>query len=621
MKLKHIVLILWVFTTQFSNLISAQSLESASNNIPKPRFENGEAQVVTEFNDPSTWIKEELWVETDFDSDQDGKLDRMHVFVTRPMQTESGQLKLPVIYMSSPYYRLKIWSLLGISTKKNYWKVKHELGEEPKPHRQSNLRTRTKRPFAAMYFDRTWIPRGYITVYSSSPGTGLSDGVPTIGGENESLAPKAVIDWLCGRAKAYQTRTGNTEVTAFWSTGKVGMTGTSYDGTLCIAAATTGVEGLEAIIPVASVTSWYHYYRSNGLVRAPGGYLGEDMDVLYNLNNTGDKSKRKRNNKMVRDSILVKGMDRKTGDYNDFWASRDYISKIDKMKAAMIMAHGFNDWNVMPEHSFRFYQAAKEMGLPVQLFYHQGSHGGDPPFSMMNLWFTRYLHGIENDVEEQTPVQIVREGERSPTPYASFPDENAADVTLFLKSTTKNNGVLSLEKNISQAKDTLVDNYKINLEDLIDQKKSENRLLYVTPKLTTNLRLSGVPSVTVKLSSSKAAANLSVYLVSLPWDDEKGTPIYNNIINRSWADPQNYQSIIEGVLLKKGEFYEVSFPLMPDDQVIRKGQQIGLLIFSSDNEFTILPKPGTELTIDLISTSITLPVVGGIEAFEKAVGK
>ena len=85
-------------------------------------------------------------------------------------------------------------------------------------------------------------------MHSASPGTGLSEGCPTVGGDNESLAPKAVIDWLCGRAPGYTTPDGNDQVFAFWSTGKVGMTGTSYNGTIPLAAATTGVEGLEAIM-------------------------------------------------------------------------------------------------------------------------------------------------------------------------------------------------------------------------------------------------------------------------------------------------------------------------------------------------------------------------------------
>ena len=70
------------------------------------------------------------------------------------------------------------------------------------------------------------------------------------------------------------------------------MTGTSYNGTLCLAAATTGVQGLEVIIPVAPNTSYYHYYRSHGLVRHPGGYMGEDIDVLYDFVNSGPTEKR-----------------------------------------------------------------------------------------------------------------------------------------------------------------------------------------------------------------------------------------------------------------------------------------------------------------------------------------
>lgn len=74
------------------------------------------------------------------------------------------------------------------------------------------------------------------------------------------------------------------------------MTGTSYNGTIPLAAATTGVAGLEAIIPIVPNTSYYHYYRSNGLVRSSGGYLGEDIDVLYDFIHSGDESKRAYNN-------------------------------------------------------------------------------------------------------------------------------------------------------------------------------------------------------------------------------------------------------------------------------------------------------------------------------------
>jgi len=339
--------IIILFTTLFS--VNAQTEKKAG-----PFFENGEAQVVPAFEDPSKWIRHDLWVETEFDTDGDDKLDRMHVSVTRPQQTETNGLKLPIVYVSSPYFAGVAPNVQGL-----FWDVKHELGTAAKERTHPEVIRKGKRPIISNSHIQTWVPRGYIVVHSSSPGTGLSQGSPTVGGDNESLAPKAVIDWLCGRIAGYASPDGQEKVKAFWSTGKVGMTGTSYNGTIPLAAATTGVDGLEAIIPIAPNTSYYHYYRSNGLVRSPGGYLGEDIDVLYDFIHSGDESKRAHNNAKVRDTEMKNGMDRITGDYNEFWAGRDYLNDMKPMKAALLMSHGFNDWNVMPEHSYRIYKVIK----------------------------------------------------------------------------------------------------------------------------------------------------------------------------------------------------------------------------------------------------------------------
>ena len=574
----------------------------------KPVFKDGEAQIVEVFSNPEEWIREDLWVETEFDTDGDGKLDRVHVDVTRPKQTETEGLKLPVVYESSPYYAGTAGNAPGL-----FWNVEHELGATPPPRTHVEVQRRGERPIISNSQIRTWVPRGYIVVHSSSPGTGLSDGSPTVGGDNESLAPKAVIEWLAGKDNGYKSREGKEKVMAYWSTGKVGMTGTSYNGTLPLAAATTGVDALKAIIPIAPNTSYYHYYRSNGLVRSPGGYLGEDIDVLYDYIHSGDESKRAYNNKTVRDTEMANNLDRITGDYNAFWAGRDYLNDMKPMKAALLMSHGFNDWNVMPEHSYRIAMQAKKMGLPVQIFYHQAGHGGPPPMSMMNRWFTKYLHGIDNGVENDPKAQIVREGDsqQEPTAYADYPNPEAKDVTFYLQAGGNASGTLATTKGKVKATEKLTDNFNISGAELAQAKNSENRLLYLTPTLTEAMHLSGVAKVTVKLSSSKPAANLSVWLVSLPWNTADDAKIYDNIITRGWADPQNYKSISKSEPLEPGKFYTVSFDLQPDDQIIPAGQQIGLMIFSSDKEFTLHPQPGTQLTIDLNGTSLTLPVVGG----------
>ncbi|MCP4638955.1 MAG: Xaa-Pro dipeptidyl-peptidase, partial [bacterium] len=492
-----------------------------------PTIKDGQAQIVKRFEDPDMWIRHDLWVQTEFDSDGDGKLDRMHVGVTRQRQTDTEGLRVPVIYGTSPYYA-------GTSSPVHtyMWDTRQELGEEP-PKREaaSEIKRKGERPIISKAFVKDWVPRGFAVVHSSSPGTGLSQGCPTVGGENESLAPKAVIDWLNGRAKGYTTPEGADEVRAYWSTGKVGMTGTSYNGTLTLAAATTGVEGLEAIIPVAPNTSYYHYYRSHGLVRSPGGFVGEDIDVLYDFIHSGNEQRREYCDCEIRDQEMLDNLDRVTGDYNRFWAGRDYLNHIDGVRAAVLMAHGFNDWNVMPEHSFRIYQALKERGVPARIYYHQGGHGGPPPLKMMNRWFTRYLHDVDNGIDTEDRAWIVREDdERSkPTAYQDYPNPEAQPVGLFLAKGAPEQGELSTTKLPKQGRETLVDNFSFSGTALAQAEWTRHRLIYVTPELKRPLHVSGTACVTTKLASNKPAANLSVWLVSLPWNNARKAKVSDNI--------------------------------------------------------------------------------------------
>ncbi|TWT73166.1 Xaa-Pro dipeptidyl-peptidase [Allorhodopirellula solitaria] len=591
--------------------------EGNDQEAAQPKFKDGQAVKVPAFSDSDYWIRHDLWVQTDFDSDEDGKPDRMHVDVTRPRQTESEGLKLPVIYATSPYF-----AGTAPDSDDSMWSPRQELGETPEPRPTIGPFERSGvRPIISKDFVDEWVPRGFIVVHSSSPGTGLSEGCPTVGGANEALAPKAVIEWLSGRDNGFTTPDGDEPVSAYWSTGKVGMTGTSYNGTLPLAAATTGVEGLKAIIPVAPNTSYYHYYRSNGLVRHPGGYMGEDIDVLYDFIHSGNPQRREHCNCIIREKTMLANMDRESGDYNDFWAGRDYLNQLDHVHAATLMSHGFNDWNVVPSHSARISAALKERGVPVQIYYHQDGHGGPPPMKLVNRWFSHFLCGIENGVEEDPKSWIVREGKKhdEPTSYADYPHPDAAGVELHLGGGAPEQGTLSLSDDQSTGQETLIDNFSFDGESLAKAEWTEHRLIYVSPELSEPVHLSGTASIQIRLASDRPATNLSVWVVSLPWTNPKrGGHINDNLITRGWADPQNAESIRESKPLVPGEFIDMTFNLQPDDQIIPAGQKIGLLIMASDREFTLWPDPGTELTVDLAGTKLTLPVVGGESKLEAA---
>jgi len=604
------------------------ALSPAVADAAAPVFVNGMAQIVPAFADSAQWIREELWVETEFDSDGDGRRDRMHVDVTRPRQTATEGLRVPVVYESSPYFA-------GTSGAREFlWNVNQEVGaESPRRTSQPEIPFQPTRPRISNSEVATWVPRGFAVVHSEAPGTGLSQGCPTVGDAPEQLAPKAVIDWLNGRAQGFTTRDGSTELRATWSTGKVGMTGTSYNGTIPLAAAVTGVEGLEAIIPIAPNTSYYHYYRSHGLVRHPGGWLGEDIDFLYDFVHSGNPERRAYCNATIRDKLYAAQRDRAGGDYNDFWASRDLLTKVRGIKAATLLAHGLNDWNVVPEHSVRMYEALKAQGTPAQLYLHQGGHGGPPPLAMRNAWFSHYLYGVDNDVERTPRLHIMREGaarNSTPTAYADFPNPAASSVAVHPQAGGTGVGALALTPLTAATPESLRDDVRESGSRSASRAASPHRLLYATPVLREPLHLSGSARITVRLRASTPAANLSVWLVQLPYDSTGiGSEGRAGVITRGWADPQNYRSLIVGgnysarevgEPLVPGRFYTLTFDLQPDDQIIPAGAQLGLMIMSSDREFTLWPAPGTILTVDLAGTTLSLPVVGGREALVRAMG-
>jgi X-Pro dipeptidyl-peptidase len=632
-----------------------------------PVFVNGMAQIVPAFQDTSTWIRQELWVETNFDSDRDGKPDRVHVDVTRPAQTETEGLKVSVLYGASPYYA-------GTSRGQVNWNVQQELNAQPEP--------RGPMPEPAYQPNRTrvsnvlvneWVPRGFAVVHSEAPGTGRSQGCPTVGDDPERLPMKFVVDWLNGRAKGYTTETGSEEVKATsWSTGKVGMIGTSYEGTLPLAAATTGVPGLEVVVPVSPNTSYYHYYRTNGLVRSPGSYLGEDVDVLYDFIASGDTNGRANCDRIWKNGIFAgpKGQDRATGDYNDFWEKRDLLPYVKNIRAAVLLAHGLNDYNVVPEHSVRIYDEMKARGLPVSIYLHQGGHGGNPPADMLNRWFSHYLYGVDNGVEKDPPVWIVQDAaaqapegviarqlarrtpeevararmidsivaasfrgrgrgnflQLPPTPFASFPV--AGSVPVVMHPTSGGTSIANLSLSSQSGTDKLVDDVAMSGSMYAMAESSPHRLLYATPTFSDTVHVSGTPRVTLRIASSAPAANLSVWLVMLPYDSSRtGSQSHAGLVDRGWADIQNYKSLtkggnydskLPGEPLTPGKFYDLTFDLQPDDEFVPAGKRLAVMIMSSDREFTLWPRAGTELTIDLAHSSFSIPIVGGAGALAKA---
>ena len=665
----------------------------------EPTFKNGLAQAVFSTN-PADWHSGEVWVESTFDSDGDGRLDRIHADFTAPREVLTEGLKVPVLFEDSPYYA---------DTAPVYanWGVDHELGMPPADRQLAPYwQAFNTSPQISTIYESTWVPRGFAVVHSESPGTGHSEGCPTSGGRNETLGATAVIDWLNGRARAFTTRTGDVEaMRPTWTTGKVGMLGTSYNGTLPIAAATTGVEGLEAIIPISAISDWYDYYRANGMVRAPhsssnptgnnNAFQGEDLDVLVDVVYSRLDEVGERTICLPELERIEKKQDRVTGNRSGFWQERSYMKDVDGLRAATLLAHGNIDFNVMTKHAAQLYDALKKRDVPHMFYFHQGGHGGPPPDVLQNYWFSRYLYDQQNGVEDMPRSWVVREaatcpprqttatgdqsntatltvadtspfrlgnsltvpqtnsdgsitnttrtitdipdsthlvlasavatgaGQRvangavvflacntaNPTPYPEWPDPATRDVTFNLTPGAPARGGLTTGPATPGAPtETLTDDASIPGITSANAPSSNVRLIYQTEPLAQQVRISGTPTVSLNVAFSKSKANLTAALVRYPATGN-GT-----ILTRGWIDPANRNSDRADIPVTPGRSYKIDFDMQPKDTIVPAGNRLALMVLSSDRDFTIRPPAGTQLTLDLGSSTMTLPIVGGAGA-------
>ena len=105
------------------------------------------------------------------------------------------------------------------------------------------------------------------------------------------------------------------------------------------------------------------------MVRAPGGFQGEDLDVLTEYIYSRADETDPRTICWPTIEQVAANQDRVTGNRSAFWQERNYMKDVGNVKAATLLAHGNNDFNVMTKHAAQFYEALKAQGVaaPVLL--------------------------------------------------------------------------------------------------------------------------------------------------------------------------------------------------------------------------------------------------------------
>ena len=144
------------------------------------------------------------------------------------------------------------------------------------------------------------------------------------------------------------------------------------------------------------------------------GYLGEDLDVLaeYTYSRLEDTNPRSVCWPVIDE--LTANEDRITGDRSAFWDERNYLTDAGNIKAATLLVHGNADFNVMTKNAAQLWDVLKRNNVPRQFYFHQLGHTNPLPDEMANRWFTKYLWGQDNGVQDQPKSWVVREPDQCP---------------------------------------------------------------------------------------------------------------------------------------------------------------------------------------------------------------
>ena len=455
---------------------AAVNLRNAVKN-GTPLFVDGVAQPIFPYtsgvptkdgysNDKSDIIRYSVYVETNYDTDGDGKLDLVKALVQLPRAAAEGKYKAAAIYDARPYITgcTDNGEARGIDYTKGDQKYNlNNLYVQPAAREAqgtantmdtakkakaeewyyvSPYESSPKDPFYD-YEDLDWydyfLVRGYAAIEVGGLGTLGSEGLETCGADVETDAFKCVIEWLTGDRAAYTDRTSNIAIKADWSNGNVAMTGRSYGGTTDFAVASTGVKGLKTIVPVAGIASWYEYTNSQGISTsknvAYSDYLafmcaGRYINAGVYANDTEWEPI-----KDIYPAYLNRIYnDQKTlnGDYGTHWATRDYTagnagkagtastSAYNNFNCPALIVHGLNDTNVRTKQFQLMYDAFKNANQNVKLLLHQGAHitpdydshktslliGDETYNGILNKWFSHYLYNQNNGAENMATVTV-----------------------------------------------------------------------------------------------------------------------------------------------------------------------------------------------------------------------
>ena len=594
-------------------------------------------------------IREVVYVESRVDTDKDGLPDLVKVSIIRPRY--DGQI--PAVMTASPYHQ-------GTNDKasdKALYKMEGDLEVKPahiielekpeidfvEPLGQAELVSESEEKLTHINSSYTlndyFLPRGFANLYISGVGTKDSQGLMTNGDYQQIEAYKNIIDWLNGRCRAFTDHTRKCEVKADWSNGKVATTGLSYLGTMSNGLATTGVDGLEVIIAEAGISSWYNYYRENGLVTSPGGYPGEDFDSLAELTYSrnllaGDYIRANEAHKADLEKVKEQ-LDRKTGDYNQFWHDRNYLLNAHKVQAEVVFTHGSQDWNVKPLHVYQMFHALPAH-INKHLFFHHGAHVYMNNWQSidfresMNALLSKKLLGLATDYQLPT---VIWQDNTEPQTWQSLDDFGKQDeLHTFSLGTeeqviqnhyeqedferySKTYQTFNTELYQGKANQITIDlsvsqdihlNGRVELKLRLKSSTNKGLLSAQLIELGQKKYLQPYPAVLSARTIDNGRYHMLENLLELPFN-----PSAQRVITKGYLNLQNRKDLLLVEDITADEWMDVQLELQPTIYKLKEGDTLRLVLYTTDFEITIRDNTDYHLTVDLEQSTLILPCQKG----------
>ena len=422
-----------------------------------PVFENGLAQPVFPFTDGKTGEKYDpatsdivrycVYVESDYDMDGDGKRDLVKVFVQVPRSAAEGNYKAATLFEARPYcagVQEDGYDHMKEVAEKEYRKFDlADLDHKAAPRVPSGSASvmdlalkadpsdwyyKDKGSTNSMVYENIdsfnyYLVRGFAVIVSAGFGALGSDGFNYVGSEYERDAFKSVVEWIHGDRVAYADREGTITTKADWANGNVAMTGRSYAGTMPFAVATTGVEGLKTIVPVAGIADWYSQQNMQGAQRYwPKEMLNSFLAYYCSSRYNDSTLSEKQLDDIAAFHHELSLQQLKCGfDYDEkFWGSGNYRLNADKIKCPALIVQGLNDENVSTKQFEMMLKSFQKAGQTVKAILHQGPHitptmpnkgygiliDGKFYDDIVNEWISHYLYGVENQAEDMPAVLV-----------------------------------------------------------------------------------------------------------------------------------------------------------------------------------------------------------------------